>query len=161
MSAAAADANDSADTVDEEPERRTVRVQSVPGDGYRQVVTAGPHEWVADEPLRLGGTDEGPDPYGLLLSALGACTSITLSMYAERRGIPLEGVTVSLRHEKVHAQDCVDCETTTGKVDRIERTIELAGDLDDDQRAKLLQIADRCPVHQTLTSETRIVTDLA
>jgi putative redox protein len=143
------------------PEKRTVHVRSVAGDGYRQAVTAGPHEWVADEPGHLGGTDQGPDPYGLLLSALGACTSITVQMYAERRGIPLEGVHVSLRHEKVHAKDCAECETRSGRIDHIERTIEFTGDLDDDQRTRLLQIADKCPVHRTLATETHIVTTLA
>lgn len=149
------DANES-----DAPDNRTVQVRSVAGDGYQQAITAGPHEWVADEPAHLGGTDRGPDPYGLLLSALGACTTITVSMYAQRRGIPLEGVNVSLRHEKVHAKDCAECETRTGRIDHIERTIELTGDLDDEQRARLLQIAERCPVHQTLVSETHIVTTL-
>lgn len=126
--------------------------------GYGQVVESGRHRFVADEPAPAGD-DGGPSPYDLLLSALGSCTSMTLRMYAERHALPLEKVTVALQHDRVHAADCEDCETRTGKVDRIARRIHLEGDLDDAQRARLLEIAEKCPVHRTLTSEVRIETD--
>lgn len=124
---------------------------------YGQRVTAGQHVLNADEPAPIG-LDSGPNPYELLLSALGACTSMTLRMYADRKGWPLERVTVDLDHTRIHATDCADCETRTGKIDRIERTIHLEGDLDADQRARLLEIADKCPVHRTLRSEIDIRT---
>jgi putative redox protein len=126
---------------------------------YTQQITAGHHQLVADEP-RPVGDDAGPTPYDLLLSALGACTSMTLRMYAERKGWPLERVRVNLRHARIHAQDCADCETEAGWVWQIDRDIELTGDLDDTQRQRLLQMAERCPVHQTLTSEVHITTSL-
>lgn len=127
------------------------------GDGrLAQVVRAGRHALAADEPVAAGGDDSGPTPYGLLLAALGACTSMTLRLYAERKGLPLERVSVRLRHEKVHARDCEECETRSGRVDRIEREIALEGALDGDARARLLEIADKCPVHRTLHSEVRI-----
>ncbi|RMH44103.1 MAG: OsmC family peroxiredoxin [Deltaproteobacteria bacterium] len=129
--------------------------------GFAQDITVGPHHLKADEPVDLGGTDTGPSPYDLLLAALGACTSMTLRMYADRKGWPLAGVTVTLRHEKIHARDCADCETKVGRIDRIERVIALDGDLDADQRERLLEIADKCPVHRTLLSEIRIDTRLA
>src|SRR5712664_46451 len=113
---------------------------------------AGGHHLVSDEPLDLGGTDAGPTPYDLLVAALGSCTAITLQMYARHKGWPLEGVEVRLTHGKIHARDCADCETKEGRIDRIERGIVLQGALDDAQRARLLEIADRCPVHRTLTS---------
>jgi len=115
----------------------------------------------ADEPEAAGGTDTGPDPYDYLLTALGACTSMTLRMYADRKGIPLRQVSVTLTHQKIYAKDCADCETKEGKLDRIERVISLDGDLDEAQHKKLLEIADKCPVHRTLTSEISIVTRLA
>jgi uncharacterized OsmC-like protein len=124
---------------------------------YGQRITAGHHVIAADEPAPAGA-DTGPTPYDLLLAGLGACTSMTVRMYADRKNWPLEGVTVSLRHERVHAKDCEDCESGSGMVDRIERTVRLDGDLDDEQRAKLLDIAEKCPVHRTLTSETIIST---
>lgn len=111
---------------------------------------------VADEPESLGGTDEGPNPYDYLIGALGACTAMTVRMYADRKGWPLESVEVNLGHEKVHARDCGECETENGRIDRIGMEIKLEGDLDDEQREKLLEIADKCPVHRTLTSETII-----
>nr|WP_042186546.1 bifunctional alpha/beta hydrolase/OsmC family protein [Kibdelosporangium sp. MJ126-NF4]CEL17342.1 Bll2902 protein [Kibdelosporangium sp. MJ126-NF4]CTQ91430.1 Bll2902 protein [Kibdelosporangium sp. MJ126-NF4] len=130
------------------------------GDGsYGQRITAGRHTITADEPVPVGN-DSGPTPYDLLLAALGACTSMTLRMYADRKQIPLKHVTVHLHHSRVHAKDCEDCETKTGMVDLIERTIHLVGDLDDDQRQRLLQIADKCPVHRTLQSEIAIRTTL-
>ena len=109
----------------------------------------------------VGGTDTGPPPYDLLVAGLGACTSITLRMYADRKGWPLEAIVVRLQHKKIHARDCEDCETRVGKVDRIERVIELHGPLSDEQRRRLLEIADRCPVHRTLHSEVKVETRLA
>ncbi|CAN5650936.1 hypothetical protein BH24ACT20_BH24ACT20_13350 [soil metagenome] len=129
------------------------------GGGFYTEITAGKHTLVADEPSGVGGTDAGPTPYDYLLGALGSCTAMTLRMYADRKEWPLDSVTVRLSHGKIYADDCANCETETGKIDRIEREIELEGDLDDAQREKLLEIADKCPVHRTLTSET-IIEDL-
>ncbi|MGH8702448.1 MAG: bifunctional alpha/beta hydrolase/OsmC family protein [Burkholderiales bacterium] len=128
---------------------------------FTQAITVGNHRLLADEPLSAGGTDTGPSPYDLLLAALGACTSMTVRMYADLKQLPLHKVTVRLRHEKVHAQDCAECETKEGKIDRIEREIELEGGLDEAQRARLLEIANKCPVHRTLHSEVWIPTRLA
>jgi len=138
---------------------KTVVVRGRAG-GLRQDIEAGGHHLVSDEPLDLGGTDAGPTPYDLLVAALGSCTAITLQMYARHKGWPLEGVEVRLTHGKIHARDCADCETKEGRIDRIERGIVLQGALDDAQRARLLEIADRCPVHRTLTSEIKISTRL-
>lgn len=129
--------------------------------GFMQEVTVGGHRFVADEPLAMGGTDSGPTPYDLLLSALGACTSMTVSLYARRKQWPLEAVTVRLRHSRVHAADCADCETKQGRLDRIDCAIELQGGLSDEQRQRLLEIARKCPVHRTLTSEIDIRARLA
>ncbi len=126
---------------------------------YGQRVVAGRHVLAADEPIPMG-LDTGPSPYDLLLAALGACTSMTLRMYADRKEWPLAGVSVTLRHSKIHAKDCEDCETRTGRLDQVERSIDIDGDLDDDQRQRLLEIADRCPVHRTLNSEVSIRTTL-
>jgi len=128
------------------------------GQGFRQEVTAGPHRMVVDEPASLGGTDAGPTPYGMLLAALGACTSMTLQMYARTKGWPLESVEVRLSHDKIHAKDCASCETKEGKLDRIEREVILGGPLTDEQRKRLGEIADRCPVHRTLASEIHVHT---
>lgn len=128
---------------------------------FAQAIRAGGHGFVADEPEAVGGRDAGPTPYALLLGALGACTSMTLRMYARRRGIPLDRVTVRLRHERIHASDCQGCETREGRIDRIECEIELEGDLQPEQRRRLLQIASRCPVHRTLQSEVEIETQLS
>jgi putative redox protein len=123
-----------------------------------QRVRAGRHACLADEPASVGGDGRGPDPYGFLLAALGACTSMTLRMYARHKGLPLRHVEVRLRHERVHAKDCDDCESTTGTISRIRRTVWVEGDLDEAQRARMLEIADRCPVHRTLTGEIKIDT---
>lgn len=128
--------------------------------GLGQDVRVGAHQLRADEPITLGGTDTGPSPYDYLLTALGACTSMTLRLYADRKRWPLEGVTVHLRHSRIHAADCADCDTKKGMIDQVEREIELAGPLDDEQKSRLLEIADRCPVHRTLTAEMRIDTRL-
>jgi putative redox protein len=129
----------------------------VSSDGFlRQRVRAGTHEFYADEPPEAGGTDSGPDPYALLLAALGACTSMTLQLYAKRKGWPLERVDVTLRHNRVYAEDCAACEKSDTLIDLIERTIHLAGDLSDGQRRRLLEIAQRCPVHRTLSSKITI-----
>jgi uncharacterized OsmC-like protein len=125
--------------------------------GFAQQWTSGRHRVLADEPIAAGGTDTGPSPYDLLCAALGTCTSMTVALYARRRKLPLRSVAVHLRHSKIHASDCADCETREGKLDRIEREIVLTGDLTDEQRAKLMEIADKCPVHRTLTSEISIV----
>ncbi|MUL81247.1 MULTISPECIES: OsmC family protein [unclassified Mycolicibacterium] len=124
---------------------------------YTQEITVGNHRLVADEPLPVGD-DAGPNPYDLVLAGLGACTSMTVRMYANRKGWPLEQVRVTLRHSRIHANDCADCETTNGMIDQIDREIELIGALDDTQRQRLMDIAERCPVHQTLTSEVHITT---
>jgi uncharacterized OsmC-like protein len=141
-------------------EKADVRSVTVRGNaaGFAQEIHAGPHRLHADEPASAGGTDTGPSPYDLLLAALGACTSITVGMYARRKAWPLEEVTVHLRHSKIHAADCAECETKEGLLDRIERDIHFVGPLTDEQRAKLLEIANKCPVHRTLTSKIDIVT---
>ena len=137
----------------------TVTVAETGTGTYTQQITAGQHRLVADEPQPIGD-DAGPTPYDLLLAALGACTSMTIRMYANRKGWPLERVRVTLRHSRIHAKDCANCETTDGWIDHIDRDIELTGDLDDTQRQRLLLIAERCPVHQTLTSEVDVATSL-
>jgi len=128
---------------------------------FQQSVAVGPHRFLGDEPVAAGGLDTGPSPYDLLTAALGTCTAMTIRLYADLKALPLTGVSVALTHEKIHAADCANCETKEGKIDRIERTIALKGPLDDAQRARLMQIADKCPVHRTLTSEVEIRTSLA
>jgi len=127
---------------------------------FDQEIIAGKHRLVADEPVDAGGQDSGPGPYDLLLASLGACTSMTLRLYADRKKLPLQRVEVRLRHFRVYAADCAECETKQGMVDHIDREIRLDGDLDADQLAKLMEIADKCPVHRTLTSEINIRTVL-
>lgn len=127
---------------------------------FSQDITVGPHLFHADEPPAVGGLNTGPTPYQLLSAALGACTTMTLRIYAAHKKIPLERVSVDIRHDKTHAADCEECETRDGKVDSFEREISLEGDLDDATRARLLEIADKCPVHRTLHSEVRVVTTL-
>jgi putative redox protein len=124
--------------------------------GFAQEVTVGRHRFRSDEPVDFGGTDSGPGPYDLLLAALGSCTSMTLGYYARSKQWPLDEVRVTLRHARVYATDCATCATKEGMLDRIEIDIELTGALDDQQRARLLEIADRCPIHRTLTSEISI-----
>jgi putative redox protein len=144
-----------------EPEledQQEVIVEETGAGVFSNTIRAGRHRLSADEPPSVGGTDTGPTPYGLLLASLGACTSMTLRLYARRKQWPLEKVRVRLRHEKVHARDCADCETREGKIDRIEKEIVMEGALDTEQRARLLEIADRCPVHRTLHSEVRVET---
>lgn len=128
---------------------------------YTSYLYSGEHELVADEPSKHGGDDLGPDPYSYLLASLGSCTAMTIRMYSDKKGWTLEEVKVTLSHEKIHASDCDDCESTEGKIDVIERKIQLSGDLSDEQRNRLGEIADKCPVHRTLTSETVIRTTLA
>jgi putative redox protein len=129
--------------------------------GYVQQVFAGNNRLLADEPASVsGGTGAGPNPYDLLLAALGTCTSMTLRMYADQKGLPLERVEVRLRHSRIHAVDCAECETKAGKISHIDRDIALFGPLDEVQRQRLLEIADRCPVHRTLTAEIRITSRL-
>lgn len=127
---------------------------------FTQDIAAGAHHLRADEPVAVGGDDSGFSPYELLLASLGACTSMTLRMYAEQKKWPLERVTVRLRHDRIHAADCAECETREGKIDRIERAISLTGNLDDAQRTRLMEIADKCPVHRTLHSEVLVKTSL-
>jgi putative redox protein len=144
---------------DDQPRR--VVVQETRDGKLQQQITVGPHRMLADEPASVGGEDTGPNPYEFLLSGLGACTSMTMRMYADRKALPLDRITVTLSHRKIHAKDCADCETKVGMLDHIERVIAIEGDLDDEQRQRLMEIADKCPVHRTLTSEVHITTHAA
>jgi putative redox protein len=128
--------------------------------GLVQRIQAGSHALVADEPLSAGGTDAGPDPYALLLAALGACTSMTLRMYAGRKGWPLQGVDVELDMARVYAEDCVHCEEPRALIDEVRRRITLRGPLEAAQRTRLLEIARKCPVHKTLTAGLRVVDEV-
>ena len=130
-------------------------------DGFRTDVVAGGHTFLADEPLAVGGTDTGPSPYDLLAAALATCTTMTLQMYASFKKIDLRSVTVGVRHGKVHADDCADCESSTGKIDEFQRTLTLDGELTEEQRQRMLEIADRCPVHKTLHGEIKVRTTLS
>ena len=152
----------------EDPDSETPPARPAPGDvvvvtelgarPYGQRITAGGHQLIADEPAAAGGADSGPTPYDLLLAGLGACTAITVRMYADRKGWPLRQTTVRLRHRRIHARDCASCETRTGQLDQIDRELQFEGELTDEQRARLLDIAERCPVHRTLHSEALVST---
>ncbi len=140
---------------------RVVVVRETRNNKFQQTVSIGPHRMLADEPVAAGGEDTGPGPYDFVLAGLGACTSMTMRLYADRKSLPLERTTVTLKHSKIYAQDCADCETKQGMLDQIERVIAMEGNLDAEQRKRLLEIADKCPVHRTLTSEIHIVTRAA
>ncbi|OAF11243.1 bifunctional alpha/beta hydrolase/OsmC family protein [Bradyrhizobium neotropicale] len=140
---------------------RQVVVQETRKSKFNQTISVGPHRLVADEPVAAGGEDAGPGPYDFLLAGLGACTSMTMRLYADRKSLPLDRVTVTLKHSKIYAKDCAECETRDGMLDQIDRVIAMEGTLDVEQRKKLMEIADKCPVHRTLTSEIRIVTKAA
>ena len=139
-------------------ETGTVLVRETRAGKFQQEIMSGPHRFLADEPVKVGGLDSGPGPYDLLLAGLGACTAMTLRLYADHKQLPLEQVSVRLSHNKIHAEDCENCETKEGMVDRIDRAITLEGALDHVQRQRLLEIADKCPVHRTLESEIDIHT---
>ena len=126
----------------------------------QQEAKIGQHSLIIDEPKDFGGDGRGPNPYDLLLSALGGCTAMTLLSYAKRKDIPLEGVQIKLTHEKIHAADCEECATQEGKLDKITKTLYLQGPLTDEQKESLSEIAKRCPVYRTLTSENRIIDQL-
>lgn len=130
------------------------------GGRYTQRIEAGKHTLLADEPEPIGG-DAGPDPYDLLLGAIGACTTMTVRMYAEHKGWPLESVSVRLTYNRLHAKDCDDCEDKSGRVHRIESIVTFDGALSDEQRDRLLEIAERCPVHRTLVEQKQMITRLA
>jgi len=140
---------------------RQVVVRETGNGKFQNMVTVGPHALLVDEPVAAGGEDTGPGPYDFLLAGLGACKSMTMRLYADRKSFPLERATVTLRHGRIHAQDCAECETKEGMLDQIEVEIGLQGALDADQRKRIVEIADKCPVHRTLTSEIRIVTRAA
>ena len=140
---------------------RQVVVRETRNSKFQQTVMMGSHRMLADEPVAAGGEDSGPGPYDFLLAALGACKSMTMRLYANRKSLPLERATVTLNHSKIHAQDCAECETKEGMLDQIDVAIGLEGALDAEQRKRILEIADKCPVHRTLTSEIRIVTKAA
>jgi putative redox protein len=140
---------------------RNVVVRETRNGKLQQAISVGPHRMLADEPVAAGGDDTGPGPYDFVLAGLGACTSMTMRLYAERKALPLERVTVTLEHNKIHAEDCAECETRAGMLDQIDLVIGMEGALDAEQRKRLMEIADKCPVHRTLTSEIRIVTRAA
>ncbi len=147
-----------AERSEEQIEVGTVLVRETGNGKFQQEILSGPHRFLADEPVKAGGLDSGPGPYDLLLAGLGACTSMTLRLYADGKKLPLKRVTVRLTHNKIHAEDCLNCETKEGMVDRIDRNITFEGALDAEQRKRLLEIADKCPVHRTLKSEIEIRT---
>ncbi len=128
---------------------------------FGTLIRTSEHSFLVDEPVAAGGLEAGPGPYDLLLAALGACTSMTLRLYAARESIPLEDVTVRLRHERNHPQDCASCDHAVTRIEAIFRTVTLKGPLDDAQRARLIELADKCPVHRTLSGQLHIHTDFA
>ena len=150
-----------APAIDPDKAPRNVVVRETRNSKFQNAVIVGPHHLLADEPAAVGGEDTGPGPYDYVLAGLGACTSMTMRMYAERKSLPLERVTVTLSHNKIHAEDCAECETKVGMLDQFDRVIAMEGPLDAEQRKKLMEIADKCPVHRTLTSEIHIVTKAA
>ncbi|CAN5227977.1 bifunctional alpha/beta hydrolase/OsmC family protein [soil metagenome] len=152
------DAAPSIDPASANPPAGIVVVSETGASKLQNVIATGKHRILADEPVDAGGLDTGPGPYDFLLGALGACTSMTMRLYAERKSIPLARTTVTLKHSRVYAKDCEECETKEGMISRIERTIAMDGNLDAEQRRKLMEIADKCPVHRTLTSEISILT---
>lgn len=138
----------------------SITVKSSDKGHYAQDIIIGKHLLIGDEPVAVGGNDLGPSPYDYLLAALGTCTSITLRMFADLKGIPLTSVSVKLAHTKIYATDCAECENANSKIDHIQRNIYLSGDLSPEQRHKLLEIANKCPVHRTLSSKMIITTKL-
>ncbi|MGA9299577.1 MAG: bifunctional alpha/beta hydrolase/OsmC family protein, partial [Bradyrhizobium sp.] len=151
------DAGVSTEAANDETGPRQVVVRETGNGKFQQTVTVGPHRMLADEPVASGGDDTGLGPYDFLLAGLGACTSMTMRLYADRKSLPLERTTVTLKHSKIHAEDCAECETKAGMLDQIDRVIAMEGPLDAEQRQRLMEIADKCPVHRTLTSEVRIL----
>jgi putative redox protein len=136
----------------------TVIVRETRHSQFQEEIVFGTHHLLADEPENFGGLDSGPGPYDLLLAALGACTAMTVRLYADRKKLPLLRTRVRLRHDRIYGTDCAECETKKGMIDRIDRAITLEGDLNSAQRAQLMEIADKCPVHRTLKSEIDIRT---
>jgi putative redox protein len=149
-----------ASTPNEPKDDGWVEVEETGNAAFTVEARAGRHRWLADEPASVGGADAGPGPYDLLAAALGACTAMTLRIYARQKGLPLERMRVRLKHAKIHAADCEHCETRTGRIDRIEREIRIDGALDQAQRQRLLEIADKCPVHRTLHGEVDVISRL-
>lgn len=141
-----------------EVEAGLVLVRETHGGKFQQEILTGPHHLLADEPVKLGGLDSGPGPYDFLLAGLGTCTSMTIRLYADFKKLPLENVSVRLSHGKIHAKDCETCDTKVSMLDHIDRAITLEGPLDDEQRKRLMEIADKCPVHKTLQSKINIST---
>ncbi len=151
-------ATDAPTVAEVKPVTGAVVVQETGWGKFQQAIAAGPHRLLSDEPESYGGKDTGPSPYDLLLAGLGACTVMTVRLYADRKKWPLEKTHAVLRHEKIHAEDCADCETRDGRLDHITRELRFYGDLDEEQRAKLLEISEKCPVHRTLHAEVKIDT---
>ena len=147
-----------AESSPEEGEPGEIVVRETRMGNLQQEVIAGRHHFLADEPESVGGMNTGPGPYDLLLAALGACTSMTVRLYADRKQWPLKRTTVKLKHGRIYAKDCAECETKEGMIDHIDRVISFEGELDAEQHKRLLEIADKCPVHHTLTSEVKIKT---
>lgn len=150
--------------MDTQTSTTTEKSETKPGDivvrgnasGFLQEVVVGSQRFAADEPASVGGGDAGPTPYDYLLAGLGACTSMTVGLYARRKQLPLEDINVALRHSRIHAKDCEECVTKEGMLDRIDMEVELTGPLTPEQRAQLMEIAAKCPVHRTLKSEINI-----